>query len=93
MLITDPHLPDPGQLGAQEGPRLSWRELTHAQQCQGSACDPFKSRVPSTVAMTVLVVVEMFNALNALSENASLLQLPPWSNRCALSSFECVKHL
>lgn len=28
--------------------------------------------------MSVLVVVEMFNALNALSENASLLTHPPW---------------
>ena len=71
--------------GTQDGPRVSWRELTHAQQCQGSGCEAFKSRAPSTVAMTVLVVVEMFNALNALSENASLLQLPPWSNRCAWS--------
>ena len=36
--------------------------------------------------MTVLVVVEMFNALNALSENGSLLQLPPWSNRWLLGA-------
>ena len=31
----------------------------------------------STVSMTVLAVAEMFNALNALSENASLLSLLP----------------
>ena len=36
--------------------------------------------------MSVLVVVEMFNALNALSENASLLQLPPWSNMWLLAA-------
>ncbi len=30
--------------------------------------------------MSVLVTVEMFNALNALSENCSLLSLPPWTN-------------
>lgn len=35
---------------------------------------------PSTISMSVLVVVEMFNALNALSENNSLLTTPPWSN-------------
>ncbi|KAG0448239.1 hypothetical protein HPP92_027952, partial [Vanilla planifolia] len=37
-------------------------------------------RHPSTVSMTVLVVVEMFNALNNLSENQSLMVIPPWSN-------------
>lgn len=36
--------------------------------------------------MTVLVVVEMFNALNALSENNSLLTLPPWSNLWLLAA-------
>jgi Ca2+ transporting ATPase len=36
-------------------------------------CNIFDDRHPSTVSMTVLVVVEMFNALNNLSENQSLL--------------------
>lgn len=35
-------------------------------------CSIFIDRHPSTVSMTVLVVVEMFNALNNLSENQSL---------------------
>ncbi|PFH38733.1 sarco/endoplasmic reticulum Ca2+-ATPase [Besnoitia besnoiti] len=34
----------------------------------------------STLSLTVLVVIEMFNAFNALSEDASLLRLPPWTN-------------
>ncbi|CBZ53307.1 hypothetical protein NCLIV_030940 [Neospora caninum Liverpool] len=34
----------------------------------------------SSLSLTVLVVIEMFNAFNALSEDASLLQLPPWTN-------------
>jgi magnesium-transporting ATPase (P-type) len=36
--------------------------------------------------MTVLVVVEMFNALNNLAENTSLLRVPPWSNRWLLAA-------
>lgn len=32
------------------------------------------------------MVVEMFNALNNLSENQSLLVLPPWSNLWLVSS-------
>ncbi|EEA06756.1 calcium-translocating P-type ATPase, SERCA-type family protein [Cryptosporidium muris RN66] len=34
----------------------------------------------STLSLTVLVVIEMLNALNALSEDNSLLQVPPWAN-------------
>lgn len=34
----------------------------------------------STLSLTVLVAVEMFNALNALSEDGSLLHMPPWCN-------------
>eukprot|EP00745_Piridium_sociabile_P009584 TRINITY_DN167185_c0_g1_i1.p1 TRINITY_DN167185_c0_g1~~TRINITY_DN167185_c0_g1_i1.p1 ORF type:complete len:298 (+),score=9.14 TRINITY_DN167185_c0_g1_i1:93-896(+) len=34
----------------------------------------------STLSLTVLVVIEMLNSLNALSEQGSLLQRPPWSN-------------
>jgi magnesium-transporting ATPase (P-type) len=30
--------------------------------------------------MSVLVMIEMFNALNNLSENGSLLSIPPWAN-------------
>jgi hypothetical protein len=39
-----------------------------------------KERRPSTMSLSVLCVVEMFNALNALSENGSLMTHPPWSN-------------
>merc|ERR1719299_224506 len=34
----------------------------------------------STLSLTVLVAIEMFNALNALSEDGSLLQVRPWVN-------------
>lgn len=38
------------------------------------------SRLGSSVALSVLVVIEMFNALNALSETESLLTLGPLTN-------------
>lgn len=34
----------------------------------------------STLSLSVLVTIEMLNALNALSEDSSLLQMPPWCN-------------
>ncbi len=34
----------------------------------------------STLSLSVLVVIEMLNALNALSEDNSLLVMPPWIN-------------
>ncbi|EDO06521.1 calcium ATPase SERCA-like family protein [Babesia bovis T2Bo] len=35
---------------------------------------------PATLSLTVLVMIEMFNAFNAVSEEASLLSVPPWLN-------------
>jgi len=34
----------------------------------------------STLSLTVLVIIEMLNAFNALSEDGSLMQMPPWTN-------------
>jgi P-type Ca2+ transporter type 2A len=34
----------------------------------------------TTMSLSILVVVEMFNAMNSLSENESLLRLPLWKN-------------
>jgi len=34
----------------------------------------------STLSLTVLVVIEMLNAYNAISEDGSLVQMPPWVN-------------
>jgi len=34
----------------------------------------------TTLSLTVVVLIEMLNSFNALSENASLLTVPPWAN-------------
>ncbi|KAM3688489.1 hypothetical protein ACB094_10G155600 [Castanea mollissima] len=75
---------------ADSGPRLPYRELMNFDTCATREttfpCSIFNDRHPSTVSMTVLVVVEMFNALNNLSENQSLLVIPPWSNLWLVAS-------
>eukprot|EP00897_Mesotaenium_endlicherianum_P009526 jgi/Mesen1/8601/ME000005S08568 len=74
----------------QEGPKMAWSQLVGFDSCvegqQQYACAVFGDRRPKTVSMSVLVVVEMFNALNNLSENQSLLVLPPWSNPWLLAA-------
>uniref|UniRef100_K7GHP6 Cation-transporting P-type ATPase C-terminal domain-containing protein n=3 Tax=Pelodiscus sinensis TaxID=13735 RepID=K7GHP6_PELSI len=39
-----------------------------------------------TMALSVLVTIEMCNALNSLSENQSLVRMPPWVNIWLLGS-------
>ncbi|KAG5595085.1 hypothetical protein H5410_036317, partial [Solanum commersonii] len=81
------------------GPKLPYTELMHFDSCStretNYACSIFSDRHPSTVSMTVLVVVEMFNALNNLSENQSLLVIPPWSNLWLVASiiFTMILHI
>ncbi|XP_020086089.1 calcium-transporting ATPase 1, endoplasmic reticulum-type-like [Ananas comosus] len=45
-------------------------------------CDYFQSGKvkATTLSLSVLVAIEMFNSLNALSEDTSLLVMPPWVN-------------
>merc|ERR1712070_314835 len=45
-------------------------------------CDYFNEgkAKASTLSLSVLVTIEMFNALNALSEDSSLFTSPPWIN-------------
>jgi P-type Ca2+ transporter type 2A len=51
-------------------------------------CAVFRDNHPKTLSMTVLVIVEMFNALNNLSEDGSLLssKSPPWANLWLLAA-------
>ncbi|GAB4824336.1 Calcium-transporting ATPase 4, endoplasmic reticulum-type [Ancistrocladus abbreviatus] len=48
----------------------------------GNPCDYFQSgKIKAmTLSLSVLVAIEMFNSLNALSEDGSLLTMPPWVN-------------
>jgi Ca2+ transporting ATPase len=67
----------------EHGPQMTWSQLRDFQHCGPDSvvdCTVFRNLSPSTISMSVLVIVEMFNALNALSENCSLLEIPPWSN-------------
>ncbi|XP_056465339.1 sarcoplasmic/endoplasmic reticulum calcium ATPase 1 [Gadus chalcogrammus] len=70
-----------------EGPMISFYQLSHFMQCsndnedfEGVHCHVFEAAPPMTMALSVLVTIEMCNALNSLSENQSLVRMPPWSN-------------
>merc|ERR1719342_486181 len=72
------------------GPQLSYAELTNHLACYPGTDDPmfegvdckavFDSPKPMTMALSVLVCIEMLNALNSVSENQSVLRMPPWQN-------------
>merc|ERR1712168_196888 len=69
------------------GPQLNYYQLSHHLQClgddvnfEGLDCGIFSHPAPMTMALSVLVTIEMLNALNSLSENQSLLVMPPWIN-------------
>ncbi|CAC5382031.1 ATP2A [Mytilus coruscus] len=69
------------------GPKLNYYQLTHHMQCPAEpgmfkdvSCHIFNDPHPMTMALSVLVTIEMLNALNSLSENQSLIAMPPWSN-------------
>uniref|UniRef100_A0A8C2DLA9 Calcium-transporting ATPase n=1 Tax=Cyprinus carpio TaxID=7962 RepID=A0A8C2DLA9_CYPCA len=74
-------------IAAEDGPRVTIYHLSHFLQCTpdnpefaGVKCEVFESPYPMTMALSVLVTIEMCNALNSVSENQSLLRMPPWEN-------------
>uniref|UniRef100_A0A8C5BZ70 Calcium-transporting ATPase n=1 Tax=Gadus morhua TaxID=8049 RepID=A0A8C5BZ70_GADMO len=74
-------------VAAEDGPRITFYQLSHFLQCgadnpefEGVSCEVFESPYPMTMALSVLVTIEMCNALNSVSENQSLMRMPPWEN-------------
>merc|ERR1712142_538212 len=75
------------------GPQMSFWQLSHHLQCstnpelfEGMSCSIFKDLHPMSMALSVLVTIEMLNALNSVSENQSLLVMPPWRNWSLLTA-------
>ncbi|KAK3715696.1 hypothetical protein LTR37_006921 [Vermiconidia calcicola] len=69
------------------GPKITFWHLTHHHRCSTTfpeiGCSMFtndSSKTASTVSLSILVVIEMLNAMNALSSSESLLTLPLWKN-------------
>ena len=70
-----------------EGPQITFWQLSHFHQCSSQfaeiGCAMFsneQAKAASTVSLSILVVIEMFNAMNALSSSESLLTLYLWDN-------------
>ncbi|ORZ10062.1 Ca-transporting ATPase [Lobosporangium transversale] len=70
-----------------QGPQISFYQLSHFHKCSSLfpeiGCQmftDFMSKKATTMSLSILVTIEMFNAMNSLSENESLLTLPLWSN-------------
>ncbi|KAI0019550.1 calcium-transporting ATPase sarcoplasmic/endoplasmic reticulum type [Xylariomycetidae sp. FL0641] len=70
-----------------DGPQISFYQLSHFHRCSsefsGVGCEMFANdmaKAASTVSLSILVVIEMLNAMNALSSSESLLTLPLWEN-------------
>ncbi|KAI0428817.1 putative calcium P-type ATPase [Xylaria sp. FL1042] len=70
-----------------EGPQISFYQLSHFHRCPTEfasiGCQMFENnnaKSASTVSLSILVVIEMLNAMNALSSSESLLTLPLWKN-------------
>ncbi|KAI1190929.1 putative calcium P-type ATPase [Nemania serpens] len=70
-----------------QGPQISFYQLSHFHRCSAEfaniGCQMFENhnaKSASTVSLSILVVIEMLNAMNALSSSESLLTLPLWDN-------------
>ncbi|KZP20856.1 calcium-transporting ATPase [Athelia psychrophila] len=69
------------------GPQITFHQLTNFHQCSTLfpeiGCEMFTntmSHTATTMSLSILVTIEMFNAMNSLSENESLFVMPVWHN-------------
>ena len=74
------------------GPQISFYQLRNFHKCStlspyflDTSCGIFspvsvETKTASTMSLSILVVIEMFNAMNALSSSESLLTMPLWKN-------------
>ena len=69
------------------GPMMTFSQLRNNMACpksvkfaNGFGCEVFEDKRPGTLALSVLVTIEMFNALNAVTEIKSLVSMAPWHN-------------
>jgi Ca2+ transporting ATPase len=61
--------------------------LGGASEFEGIDCAIFEDPHPMTMALSVLVVIELLNALNSVSENQSIFRMPPWLNMWLMGAF------
>ncbi|XP_022752800.1 calcium-transporting ATPase 4, endoplasmic reticulum-type-like isoform X2 [Durio zibethinus] len=82
-LVSYSQLANWGQCSSWEGFSASpFKAGSQVYKFDTNPCDYFQSGKikASTLSLSVLVAIEMFNSLNALSEDGSLLTMPPWVN-------------
>nr|AAB58910.1 Ca2+-ATPase [Oryza sativa Indica Group] len=82
-LVSDSQLPNWGQCSSWEGSKLSpFTAVARTFNFDVNPCDYFQGGKIKATTLSCLssVAIEMFNSLNALSEDGSLLSMPPWVN-------------
>ncbi|KAJ6842643.1 calcium-transporting ATPase 1, endoplasmic reticulum-type-like [Iris pallida] len=82
-LVTYSQLANWGQCSSWEGFKVSpFTAGARTFSFDANPCDYFQGGKvkATTLSLSVLVAIEMFNSLNALSEDVSLLSMPPWVN-------------
>ncbi|XP_020696398.1 calcium-transporting ATPase 4, endoplasmic reticulum-type [Dendrobium catenatum] len=82
-LVTYSQLSDWGHCPSWEGFKVTpFTAGNRIFSFDSNPCDYFQTgKVKAmTLSLSVLVAIEMFNSLNALSEDGSLVRMPPWVN-------------